>query len=308
MRIVSLLPSATEIVCALGLTDELVGITHECDWPPEIGGIPVMTRSVNELAGASSREIHRLVERSIHAGSSLYALDEAALEAAEPDLILTQELCTVCAVGYQAVNEVARRIDADITVVSLEPTSLEGIFNTIATVGAMTDAEDEAVEVVGGLRERLGRVESRVLERRAAGRTSPRVVGLEWLDPPFAVGHWVPEQIRRAGAWDLLGVEGGRSIETSWEAVRDVDPEMLILMPCGFHLEDGLEAWRRTPRPAFWDDLDAVRDGRVSLVDGSAYFSRPGPRVIDGVELLAELFDPEGLAGSAPGRSWIRVD
>ncbi len=308
MRIVSLLPSATEIVCALGLADDLVGITHECDWPPEIAGIPIMTRSVNELSGASSREIHRLVERSIHGGSSLYTLNEAAMEAAQPDLILTQELCTVCAVGYQEVNEVARRIDADITVVSLEPTSLEGIFNPIATVGAMTDAEDEAVEVVGGLRERLGRVEARVAERREAGRTPPRIVGLEWLDPPFAVGHWVPEQIRRAGAWDLLGAEGGRSIETSWDAVRDVDPEMLVLMPCGFHLDDGLETWRGTRRPAFWDDLAAVRNRRVYLTDGSAYFSRPGPRVIDGVELLAELFDPEGLAGTAPGDSWRRLD
>jgi iron complex transport system substrate-binding protein len=308
MRIISLLPSATEIVCALGLADELVGITHECDWPPEIAGTPVMTHSVNELAQASSREIHRLVERSIHRGSSLYALDEAAMAAAEPDLILTQELCPVCAVGYREVNEVARRIDADITVVSLEPTSLEGVLNTIATVGAMTDAEDEAVEVVGGLRERLGRVETRVAERRAAGRTPPRVVGLEWLDPPFAVGHWVPEQIRRAGAWDLLGAEGEQSVETSWDAVRDVDPEMLVLMPCGFHLDDGLESWRRTLRPATWDRLAAVRDGRVFLVDGSAYFSRPGPRVIDGVELLAELFDPEGSAGSAPAGSWLRVD
>jgi iron complex transport system substrate-binding protein len=308
MRIVSLLPSATEIVCALGLADELVGISHECDWPPEVVGLPVMTSSVNELANASSREIHRLVERSVHGGSSLYALDEAAMAAAEPDLILTQELCTVCAVGYREVNEVARRIDAEISVVSLEPTSIEGIFNTIATVGAMTDTEDEAVEVVGGLRERLGLVEARVASRRAAGRSASRVVGLEWLDPPFAVGHWVPEQIRRAGAWDLLGAEGDRSIETSWAAVREVDPELLVLMPCGFHIQDGLAAWQRTPRPDGWAGLTAVREGQVYLVDGSAYFSRPGPRVIDGVELLAELFDPEGSSGSAPFGSWVRVD
>jgi iron complex transport system substrate-binding protein len=307
MRIVSLLPSATEIVCALGLADELVGITHECDWPPEIVGLPVMTRSVHDLAHASSREIHGLVERSAHGGSSLYALDEAAMAAAEPDLILTQELCTVCAVGYRQVNEVARRIDAGISVVSLEPTSIEGILNTISTVGAMTDTEDEAVEVVGGLRERLGLIESRVAERRAGGRHAPRVVGLEWLDPPFAVGHWVPEQIRRAGAWDLLGAEGDRSVETTWAAVGEVEPEQLILMPCGFHLEDGLEAWRRTPRPAGWTELGVVRAGEVFLVDGSAYFSRPGPRVIDGVELLAELFDPEGQVGAAPNGSWLRV-
>ncbi len=307
MRIVSLLPSATEIVCALGLADELVGITHECDWPPEIRDVAVMTRSVHDLSAASSREIHRQVERAIHGGSSLYELDEAALADAEPDLILTQELCPVCAVSYREVNEVARAIDADITVVSLEPTSLEGIFNTIATVGAMTEAEDEAVEVVAGLRERLGRVEARVAERREAGRTPVRVVGLEWLDPPFAVGHWVPEQIRRAGAWDLLGAEGERSAETSWDAIRDVDPEMLVLMPCGFHLHDGLDQWQATPRPSSWDRLQAVRDGQVVLVDGSAYFSRPGPRVIDGIELLAELFDPVGAAGSAPIDSWLRV-
>jgi iron complex transport system substrate-binding protein len=307
MRIVSLLPSATEIVCALGLADDLVGITHECDWPPEVRDIPVMTRSVHDLGAASSREIHRQVERSIHGGSSLYELDEVALADAEPDLILTQELCQVCAVSYREVNEVARAIDADITVVSLEPTSLEGIFNTIATVGAMTEAEDEALEVLAGLRERLGRVEARVAERRDAGRSPIRVVGLEWLDPPFAVGHWVPEQVRRAGAWDLLGAEGERSIETSWDAVRDVDPEMIVLMPCGFHLEDGLAHWLATPRPPSWERLKAVQDGQVVLVDGSAYFSRPGPRVIDGIELLAELFDPLGLAGSAPIGSWQRV-
>jgi len=307
MRIVSLLPSATEIVCALGLADELVGITHECDWPPEVRDIPVMTRSIHDLSGLSSREIHRQVERSIHGGSSLYELDEAALEAAEPDLILTQELCAVCAVSYREVNAVARAIDSVISVVSLEPTSLEGIFNTIATVGAMTEAEDEAVEVVAGLRERLGRVEARVAERREAGRTPARVVGLEWLDPPFAVGHWVPEQIRRAGAWDLLGAEGERSVETTWAAVLEVDPEMLVLMPCGFHLADGLERWLDTPRPAGWEELSAVRDRQVYLVDGSAYFSRPGPRVVDGVELLAELFDPAGAAGSAPAGSWQRV-
>ncbi|HLO36224.1 MAG TPA: ABC transporter substrate-binding protein, partial [Candidatus Deferrimicrobium sp.] len=229
MRIVSLIPSATEIVCAIGLGDELVGVTHECDFPPEVVGKPVITHSVHDLATASSRDIHRLVTASIHGGSSLYALDEEALAAAKPDLILTQELCRVCAVSYREVNEVARAIDADITVVSLEPTTIEGILNAITTVGAMTEAEDAAIDLVESLRERLSAVEGKVEARRDAGGRSPRVVALEWLDPPFASGHWVPEQIRRAGGWELLGSDGDRSRETTWNAVSEVDPEMLLL-------------------------------------------------------------------------------
>ena len=303
MRIVSLLPSATEIVCALGLGDELVGITHECDWPPEAAGKPVLTRSVHDHAGRSSREINDLVGASVHKGSSLYALDEEALADARPDLVITQELCAVCAVSYREVNEVARAIDADIRVVSLEPTSIEGILNTITTVGAMTEAEDEAVELVEDLRARLGAIERRVTERREEGFRAPRVVGLEWLDPPFAVGHWVPEQIQRAGGWDLLGEAGERSRETTWDAVVDVDPEMLVLMPCGFHLPETVQEWERTPTPEAWADIAAVRRGQVFAVDGSSYFSRPGPRVIDGVELLAEIFDPDAFETSPPG-SW----
>ena len=304
MRIVSLLPSATEIVFALGLGDELVGVTHECDWPPEAADIPAVTRSTHDLADTSSREIDKMVGEAIHGGSSLYELDDAALEALEPDLILTQELCEVCAVGYREVNEVARAIDADITVVSLEPTSVEGVLNSISTVGAMTDAEESAVDVVADLRERLQKLETRLAQRRERGQAPVRVVGLEWLDPPFALGHWVPEQVRRAGGWDLLGREGERSVRTTWEAVREVDPEMLVLMPCGFHLAETVAEWERTPKPAFWRELEAVRRGQVFAVDGSAYFSRPGPRVIDGIGLLAEIFDPDGFVETSPLGSW----
>lgn len=307
MRIVSLLPSATEIVCAIGLTDELVGVTHECDYPPEAVGKPIITRSIEDLSASSSRDIHRLVSAAVHGGSSLYALDEDALAAAKPDLIVTQELCRVCAVSYREVNEAARAIDADITVVSLEPTSIEGIFNTIATVGAMAEAEDAAIDLVESLRERLGAVEAHVQARREAGQHSPRVVGLEWLDPPFAVGHWVPEQIRRAGGWDLLGADGERSSQTTWDAIGEVDPKMLLLMPCGFHLAETVAEWSRIPRPAGYPDLAAVRRDRIFALDGSAYFSRPGPRVIDGIELLAEIFDPEGFVDIAPIGSWTPV-
>ena len=307
MRIVSLLPSATEIVCAIGLGDELVGVTHECDYPPEVLGKPVMTRSVHDLSTGTSRDIHRLVTAAVHGGSSLYGLDEEALAAARPDLILTQELCRVCAVSYREVNEVARAIDADITVVSLEPSSIEGILNTITTVGAMAAAEDAAVDLVETLRERLGAVEAQVQARRTAGQRALRVVALEWLDPPFAVGHWVPEQIRRAGGWDLLGSDGERSSQTTWRAIGDVDPEMLLLMPCGFHLAETVVEWERTPRPPVYPELAAVRRDRVFALDGSAYFSRPGPRVIDGIELLAEIFDPDAFVDIAPVGSWTPV-
>jgi iron complex transport system substrate-binding protein len=308
MRIVSLLPSATEIVCALGLGDELVGVTHECDWPPEVVGKTVVTRDVHDLRELPSGEIHNLVSAAMHGGSSLYALDDEKLEALEPDLILTQELCRVCAVSYQEVNEVTRAIDASITVVSLEPTSIEGILNTITTVGAMAEVEDDALDVVEGLRSRLGAVEELVTTRRDTGHAGPRVVAVEWLDPPFAVGHWVPEQIKRAGGWDLLGRDGDKAVETTWDAVREVDPETIVLMPCGYHLAETVDEWERTLRPAWFRELSAARRGQLFAVDGSAYFSRPGPRVIDGIELLAEIFDPEAFVDSAPPGSWTSVE
>lgn len=310
MRIVSLLPSATEIVCALGLGDELVGRTHECDYPADVVGVPVMTADVGGLPNATSREINDRVAHSIHGGSSIYALDLAALEAADPDLILTQELCSVCAVSYREVSDAVRRLDSDATVVSLEPTSIEGILNTISTVGAMAEAEDEAVGLVEMLRERLARIENRVLERRLQGIAARRVVCLEWLDPPFASGHWVPEQVRRAGGWDLLGALGQPAHETTWLDVRDVEPEQLLLMPCGFDAPRTADEWLRgrVIRPAWIENLDAVRKGEVYALNGSAYFSRPGPRVVDGICLLAELFDPGQFTADVPADAWQPVE
>ncbi len=280
MRIVSLLPAATEIVHALGLGDELVGVSAACDWPPDVAGTPVLG-------------------------------DIAALLAAAPDLVLTGGRGSVGGPGALDPLEVAaavRMLDGETSIVALEPTSLEGILNAISTVGAMAEAEDKAVELVGDLRERLGRVEARVLERRERGHPAVRVVALDRLDPVYAVGDWIPEQIRRAGGWDLLGVEGEGSRETSWEAVREVDPETLILMPRGCHLADGLRAWRAAPRPAFWRQIGAVQRGQVFAVDAAAYFSRPGPRLIDGIELLAELLDPGGFVDAAPLGSWSPVE
>jgi iron complex transport system substrate-binding protein len=195
-----------------------------------------------------------------------------------------------------------------VTVVSLEPVSIEGILNSIQTVGAMTEAEDAAVDVVEGLRERLQAVEEIVVGRRERGFVPPRVAAIEWLDPPFAVGHWVPEQVRLAGGWELLGQEGGPSVETTWDAVREVDPQILVLMPCGFDLDETVAEWDRTVRPDGWEGMRAVAEGRVFAVDGSGLFSRPGPRVIDGIEVLAELIDPAAFDGMSPPETWTRVD
>jgi iron complex transport system substrate-binding protein len=283
MRIVSLLPAATEIVYALGLGEELVGRSHVCDWPPEAVEVPVMT----VRAGARAR------------------LDLDALREADPDLILTQELCTVCALTTREVQEAAAALPGEVEVVSLEPSSVEGILNTISTVGAFAEAEDEAVGLLELLREQLGRIENRVLERRLAGVPPRRVVVLEWLDPPFASGHWIPEMVRRAGGWELLGSEGTPSVETSWERVRDVDPEQLVLAPCGLSALEAAAEWQGLVLPDFVSELRAVREGELFAVDGNGLFSRPGPRVIDGIALLAELFDPEGLAGFAPPDAWV---
>ena len=308
MRIVSLLPSATEIVFALGLGDELVGRTHECDYPPEVAQVPVLTRGAASASGLTSREIHDRVRHALHGGSSIYALDTETLTALRPDLILTQELCDVCAPSYRDVAAAARALQGEVTVLSLEPTSIEGILNTIATVGAMADAEDEAVGLIEILRERLAATEERVQRRRDEGVAPRRVVCLEWLDPPFATGHWIPEQVRRAGGWDLLGREGERAAETSWQAVLDVDPEMLLLMPCGYDALRAAEEWRRMVLPAGLEHTRAYRQGGIVALDGSAYFSRPGPRVVDGIGLLAALMDPVGFRGEEHPGGWLALN
>jgi iron complex transport system substrate-binding protein len=293
MRIVSLLPAATEIVAALGLTDDLVGISHGCDHPPAVAGRPILTRPAPATGVPPAPRSRRPATGSV-AAAGWPLVDEALLASLRPDLVL--------------VAGGPRTWDAGpATVVTLDPTSLEGIFHAIATVGAMTSAEDEAIGLVEILRERLADVEEVAAERRAGGHPAPRVVALEWLDPLETAGLWIPEQVRRAGGWDVLGVDGAPGGPTTWEAVEEVDPEMLLLAPRGLHLPETLRAWRATPRPPSWPELQAVRRGQVIALDGSAYFSRPGPRVIDGIELLAEIFDPDTFVDIAPARSWVPV-
>ena len=302
MRIVSLLPSATEIVFALGLGDQLVGRTHACDHPPGVEDTPVVTVGPDVTVG---RQAHDRACQALHGSSATLRLDMDLLRALEPDLVLAQERCDSCALRRRDVSDAVRALGGHTMLVSLEAHSVEGILNTIATVGAFTEAEDEAIGLIELLRERLGVIENRVLERRLQGMPSRRTVVLEWLDPLFTSGHWIPEMVRRAGGWELLGADREVSAETSWERVRQVDPEVIVLALCGLDADGAARELTLASLPGWFDALEAVREGELFAVDGAGLFLRPGPRVIDGIAVLAELLDPEGFAGAGPAEAWI---
>jgi iron complex transport system substrate-binding protein len=295
MRIVSLHPAATEIVFALGLADELVGVTAYCDEPPAARSLPVVARQPTTNA---------IGRRS---GPVLLELDRHAFDEAAPDLVLLSDTCRVCTVGAREMREIADELAGEVAVLSLDPVSVDGVVNTVQTVGAMTEAEDEAMDVVVGLRERLQAIAGIVMARRDHGFVAPRMAALEWLDPPMATGRWIPEQARLAGGWDVLGRERDRPSDTSWAALREVDPEIIVLMPAGLDLAQTVAAWTALPEPDGWPALQAVRNGRVFAVDGSSYFWRPGPRIVDGIEVLAEIIDPQAFDGLAPNDSFVRV-
>jgi iron complex transport system substrate-binding protein len=291
MRIVSMLPSATEIICALGLSDQLVGISHRCDYPQEIEGVAVVTRPRSVDAGAAPARDDEL-------GPS--ELDRPALLAAAPDLIIIRE--GGAGPGHREIEAALVGVENSPEIVALDPITLEGIFHSITTIGAMTESEDDSIELLEALREEIGEIDG-VLAQRGGALRPKRVVVLEGLAPLMASGRWVPEQVRRAGGWDLLGRDGEPASPTSWEAIRDVDPEMLFFSPAGQNLRQAQKLWPSVERPEFWAELEAVRRGQVFFVD-SVYFSRPGPRVVDGVGMLAEILDPEAFVGTAPEDGW----
>ena len=296
MKIATLLPSATEIVCLLGLEDDLVGVTHECDYPPSVKGKPVLTGSNISHRGATGAQIDRHIREHLHEGSSIYRLDRDLLEQLKPDLILTQELCDVCAVSYTEVQQTVRVIfppaqpgAAVPRVMSLEPTTLGEILESIVEVGRVTGREAKAKEAVLDLGQRVKTVAQ--LGARVSKR--PKVYCMEWVDPPWVAGHWLPGMIDLAGGVDGLGTPGERSRVVEWEEIRDYGPEVIVMMPCGYTVEEGLARVRETAFPEWWATLPAVKDRRVSVVNGSAYFNRPGPRIVDGLEILAQLIHPE---------------
>ena len=302
MRIVSLIPSATEIVCALGLTDELVGVSHECDYPPEVVGKPVVTRSA--LTGATtSREIDAAVQAQQEAGAGVYALDAELLADLAPDLILTQGLCDVCAVSHSLVEQTVPRLPSKPRVLSLSPSHLADVLSTIKTVGDFTGRQAEARKLISSLRTRL----DQLALKTAAVERQPRVFCLEWLDPPWTAGHWVPEMVGLAGGVDALTTAGVPSRRATWHEIAEYEPDVVVLLPCGFDLEQTLYEAARNDWPAEWWSLPAVRERQVWAVNGSAYFNRPGPRLFTGVEILARIFHPTLVEVPLPTDAAARV-
>lgn len=288
MKIVSLLPSATEMICILGLEDLLVGVTHECDFPAFVQGLPKVTQTLIPT-NAPSAEIDRLVRERLRTKRALYTLDLPTLEGLRPDLIVTQALCDVCAVAEDEVRAAACMLPGVPRVINLEPQTLSQVFAAIRQVAKAAGVDRDADEVVGELR---ARVEA-VVARTAGLRYRPRVALLEWLDPPFSCGHWSPELVRLAGGVEGLGREGQPSRTLRWDDVMVWQPEVVFIACCGYGVGRTLDDVPPLQAVPGWQDLPAVRSGRVYVTNGSDYFSRPGPRLVDSLEILAHALHPE---------------
>ncbi len=286
MRVVSLLPSATEIVAALGGLESLVGITHCCDYPPVLDSRVRVTRTAidaDAAPGAVDAQVREITAR----GEALYTLDEDALRALKPDLILTQALCEVCAVMETDVRAIAARLQPSPRVITLAASSLDGVLDDIRTVGTAMGLADEAEEFIVGARARMRTVHETL---KAAKAPRPRVAVIEWGDPIYAAGHWVPEMVKRAGGIDVLAAPGEHSVVKTLAEVRAADPEVLLVAPCGYDLPRASEEAERLLARNEWA---WARDRRVFALDANAFASRPGPRLVDGVEVMARLFNPQ---------------
>lgn len=289
-RIASLLPSATEICFALGLGDRVVGVSHECDYPRGAVGRPVLTRSTVD-SRATSAEIDRQVRDQLTRGLSLYSVEEEELRRLGPDLIVTQDTCQVCAVSFDTVRETtARLLGRHADIVSLSPLSLEDVLGDLGRVGEAAGVAKTADEVAAGLRARLEKVRA-----RAAGLPRPRVLALEWMDPPMVIGHWTPELIRIAGGDPVAAHDAAPTHPTTWEALAATEPEVVLVAPCGFDVEQTLtELPALLGNPGF-QALPAASRGRVVVLDGNAFFNRPGPRLAESAELAALAIHPEAF-------------
>jgi iron complex transport system substrate-binding protein len=303
-RIVSFLPSATEMACALGLSDQLVGITHECDYPPSVRDKPVVVSSAVSMASMTQAEIDTIVSVRMRNGQSLYEVDEKLLQELAPDLILTQNLCQVCAPSGNEVTQALKALPRKPEILWLTPKSLAQIADNLREIGKATGSLEKAEELIARGRATL----DHIAERARAASTRPRVFCMEWLDPVYCSGHWVPEMVSIAGGVDHLGHEGSDSVRVDWEDVLAWKPEVLIVMPCGFNLHQVLELTPKLSERSGWHELPAVQQGRVYAVDASSYFARPGPRVVEGTELLAHLIHPDLFSWTGPADAYSHLD
>jgi iron complex transport system substrate-binding protein len=301
-RIVSLLPSATEIVCALGLRESLVGVSHECDFPPGVAGLPVVTAPKLD-ARRSSAEIDRDVRRLVEEGLGVYRIDTARLGELRPDLIVTQDQCDVCAVSYGDVVRAVRELASERTeIVSLNPTRVADVWQDIARVGEAAGVGERGREVAAALRERLA-----ALERRTRHLARPRLACIEWLDPLMAAGNWLPDLAEAAGGSYTLAAPGEHSRWLDWATLVEAAPDVVCLMPCGFTLAQSCREVADLLARDEWSRLPAVRAGRVFVVDGSAYFNRPGPRLVESAEILAAVLHPEACRELLPPSGVVRL-
>ncbi|HSS22045.1 MAG TPA: cobalamin-binding protein [Pyrinomonadaceae bacterium] len=303
-RIVSFLPSATEMVYALGLQDQLVGITHECDYPPQARSKPVVVRNALPIEKMTQAEIDVAVSERMRNGLSLYQVDERLLRELAPDLILTQNLCQVCAPSGNEVTQVLRVLAKLPEIVWMSPRSLEEIFHNVKELGDATEKSESATQLVAQAREKLNEIKALA----SAASTRPRVFCMEWLDPVYCSGHWLPEMVEIAGGIDRLAQPQADSVRIPWTDVVEYAPEVLIITPCGFNLDKVVEQTPPLRDYPNWSDLPAVRDGRVYAVDANSYFARPSLRVVEGTELLAHLIHPELFAWHGADSAFAKID
>ncbi len=289
MRVCSLLPGATEIAFALGLGDDVVGVTHECDYPAEAQQKPVIVRSLIDSHQMTSIEIDRWVSERLGVTRVFTTIDEERLREAAPDVILTQGLCDVCAIDYNEVVAAGETLPHKPTIVSLTPNCLTDVLDDIARVGEATGQGQKAQTFVRGLEERIAVMR----DRAAQSPARPRVACLEWFDPIYFAGHWVPEMIELAGGHDVLGRKGEPSAKIAWAKVVEHAPDVIVLMPCGYDVQRTLNEAGVLQRLEGWRELPAVKAGKVYAVNGHAFFSRPGPRLVDGLEILAHIIHPQ---------------
>jgi iron complex transport system substrate-binding protein len=302
-RIVTLLPSATEIVCALGFEDQLVGRSHECDYPPTVTRLPALTEPKFKVEG-SSAEIDQRVKQIVREALSVYRVDAAKLRELRPDVIVTQSQCEVCAVNLADVEDaVADWLGARPTIVSLAPNALADVFTDMVHVASALDAKERGIALVAELKQRIGAVAAR--SKQAASH--PGVACIEWIDPLMAAGNWMPELVEMAGGKNLFGTAGEHSPWLKFDELAAADPDLMLISPCGFNMTRAAQDLPALTGNPLWSTLKAVRAGRVYLADGNQYFNRPGPRIVESLEILAEITHPELFHFGHQGSGWRQV-